>query len=1234
MFKMGNQNRYDQDIKLHYRMYKAGKRWIVAGVAVMSFSLVLAGKPQFVQAAVAEPQTTSEVAAKAKADQQSGIAANAATKTAAPVSQATTQTEANVPATETKAQDAAKTAENTTAVKSAIKTDTSVLNNTTSQASAQAQLQTTDQTDQAQVAGTKAAAKPADSAATPQQLAATEDDTKADTQNDAKDAKTDTKADPKKTADDDYQTAKDKTDHANALAAKANQNAAALQALLKDPKPDDTAWLTQVNAALNDLAKASSDFTGTKVNTDEVVAAYQAALKNLPNQPQPSAIDKVQVGSKDEAATLANYNKLVDAYTTQVNTILAKVKNGQANYAAAEALAAAQKQLKTAADQLNAAIKQAVDSANQGDTAAAKHAVTAPDAAGHTLDDYKNAYDDALTAYNSNVTVYNDTTTDSAQKITPVGTNADAAAPADPTKNPSQKDYDQFKDEVAKAAVQNNAHNQYETANTAYNQAKGTFADLGGAVAGWQTAVDHYNAIVTGVNKGQTAADTQKNLQAQQNAVTDAQNTLANAVKAFQADNGAYKEALAKYQKALKDYADQTGQPVQAAAPDYDSADPQSTWNQFQDSITKLQNDFTGTGTDTVPAQNETIMQKNNDQLQAMQMIGATAKDLQTKINQINQAAAAQQTAVDNWNNEISAAQKDGRWAFFYPQLQNDGNDLTQKDYAYIDAINGTTTTFTSETKAADYDKTYTQQQVDKTTPNYSDQDYATAGVTKDPTKASYAYLVNAYLKAVAAYNATAKDKIATGDPADADQVAADAANLKTSLEGTDGFTVQFQKLINTLAGMAADPDQNATALASLKKIGTFSTDGSRPAQLTYTDGPQTVLSMVIFGSGTWTDVLSSNKGESKYLRTNSFNPKQYAFVDDGKGHLLTAAAIHQLFTNGWTDAKYDPSSFTLTPEYTADNGQKYYLAGYGIYQASNIQGNLKQTSQLYTFSDADAEKEMVKNGLMLSGDPSQNTYMYFYYLSTGISDQLIPKPDPVGATAVKTFVTPTLQLTPVASYDTAKAVPAPTATAGVNANGPAYLAGTPVTPDFQSPDTTIQGAPTITLNQPKAPSTPGTPGGSGSGTPDDPSTPTTPSTPGEPSTPDKPGTPTTPDQPGTPSKPGQPGKPGTPATPGQPSKPGTPTTSGRTGQHGSQGGQWSNLTSNTQQAGQVRGSRLTLRQVVSLPGHQAARANSAARLPQTGEHRSTGLMALGAALMAMSLVFGWTLTDRKRRQD
>ncbi|MEE6714900.1 KxYKxGKxW signal peptide domain-containing protein [Schleiferilactobacillus harbinensis] len=1219
MFKMGNQNRYDQDIKLHYRMYKAGKRWIVAGVAVMSFSLVLAGKPQFVQAAVAEPQTTSEVAAKAKADQQSGIAANAATKTAAPVSQATTQTEANVPAAETKAQDAAKTADNTTAVKSAIKTNTSVLSNTTAQASVQAQLQTTDQTDQAQAAGTKAAAKPADSAATPQQLAATEDDTKADTQNDAKDAKTDTKtdtkADSKETADDDYQTTKDKTDHANALAAKANQSAAALQALLKDPKPDDTAWLTQVNAALNDLAKTSSDFTGTKINTDEVVAAYQAALKNLLNQPQPSAIQKVQVGSKDEAATLANYSKLVDAYTSQVNTILAKVKNGQANYATAEALQAAQKQLQAAADQLNAAIKQAVDSANNGDTAATEHAVTAPDTTGQTLDDYKHAYDDALTAYNSNVAVYNDTTTDPTQKIDPVGTNPDTSTTPDPTKNPAQTDYDQFKDEVTKAAAQNNAHNHYAAANAAYNKTQTALTGLANTVGAWQTAADNYNKMVAGVNDGTqvTTAD----LTAGQAAVTKAQTDLTTAVNQFASVNDTYNQALADYQTALNDYTAKTGKNAQTAALGYGSSDANSTWNQFQSTITKLQNDFTGTDTTAVPAQNEAIMQQNLVKFQAIQDIGAAARNLQVKVEQINAAAKAQQNAVDTWNSDIAAAKADGRWAFFFEQLHLAGDDLTAKDYQYIDAVNGTTTPITSTTGKADYGKTYTDIQVGQAMVN-TDTDIA-----KDATKASYASAVTAYLKAVNAYNATvtkAEDKLSTGDPTDAATAIKDANNLKNGLEGTNGFSVQYQKLIKTLAGLAADPDQNAQALKTLADPQKLSMDGSTSPQKKYNSKVQTLMEAVVFSSGTWNDALQQNFNNATFINDQTFNPTQYTVIDDKAAHQLSAASLKRIFEGQWNDLDYNPIGFTLQPTYTQD-GKKHYLAGYGIFQGTNSDGDLNGTNQIYTFTSADAEQEFEKNGLKLSGDSSQNSYVIFYYLSETDYSQMIPTPTPAKATNVNPVKTPSLTMTSVSAYGPSTALPAPTTTDTVTANGPAYLAGTPVTPDYQSPDTTIQGAPTITLNQPKAPSTPGTPGGPGPGTPDDPSVPTTPSdpgTPGEPSTPDQPGTPTTP------------GQPGIPVTPSQPSKPGTPITSGQTSQHGSQGGQWSNLTSNARQAGQVRGSRRTLRQVVSLPGHQLART----RLPQTGEHRSTGLMALGAALMAMSLVFGWTLTDRKRRQD
>lgn len=1222
MFKMGNQNRYDQDIKLHYRMYKAGKRWIVAGVAVMSFSLVLAGKPQFVQAAVAEPQTTSKVAAKAKADQQSGIAANAATKTAAPVSQATTQTEANVPAAETKAQDAAKTVENTTVVKSAIKTDTSVLNNTTAQASVQAQLQTTDQTDQAQAAGTKAAAKPADSAATPQQLAATEDDTKADTQNDAKDAKTDTKtdtkADSKETADDDYQTAKDKTDHANVLAAKANQSAAALQALLKDPKPNDTAWLTQVNAALNDLAKTSSDFTGTKINTDEVVAAYQAALNNLPNQPQPSAIQKVQVGSKDEAATLANYSKLVDAYTSQVNTILAKVKNGQANYATAEALQAAQKQLKAAADQLNAAIKQAVDSANNGDTAATEHAVTAPDTTGRTLDDYKHAYDDALTAHNSNVAVYNDTTTDPTQKIDPVGTNPDTSTTPDPTKNPAQTDYDQFKDEVTKAAAQNNAHNHYAAANAAYNKTQTALTGLANTVGAWQTAADNYNKMVADVNDGTqvTTAD----LTAGQAAVTKAQTDLATAVNQFASVNDTYNQALADYQTALNDYTAKTGKNAQTAALGYGSSDANSTWNQFQSTITKLQNDFTGTDTTAVPAQNEAIMQQNLVKFQAIQDIGAAARNLQVKVEQINAAAKAQQNAVDTWNSDIAAAKADGRWAFFFEQLHLAGDDLTVKDYQYIDAVNGTMTPITSITSAVDYGKTYTNIQVGQATDN------SAADIAKDATKASYASAVTAYLDAVNAYNATvtnAQDKLSTGDPTDAATAIKNVNDLKNALEGTDGFSVQYQKLIKTLAGLAADPDQNAQALKTLANPEKLSTDGSAAAQKKYSRKIQTLMESVIFSSGSWDRILTVNNGkDAAFVSSQTFNPTEYTVTDNEVAHQVSAAALKRIFEGQWKDSDWKDSDFALQPTYTMD-GVTYYLAGYGIFQASNGVGSLNgtTTNQFYTFTSADAEQEFVNNGLKLSGDSSQNSYVNFYYISKADYSQLIPTPKPNKAANVNSVKTPGLTMASVSSYGLDTAVPAPTTTDTVTANGPAYLAGTPVAPDYQSSDTTIQGAPTITLNQPKAPSTPGTPGSPGPGTPDDPSAPTTPSdpgTPGEPSTPDQPGTPTTP------------GQPGTPVTPGQPSKPGTPITSGQTSQHGSQGGQWSNLTSNARQAGQVRGSRRTLRQVVSLPGHQLART----RLPQTGEHRSTGLMAVGAALMAVSLVFGWTLTARKRWQD
>lgn len=1234
-----------QDVKLHYKMYKDGKRWVFAGLAAVSF-FVLAGKPQTIQAAT-QPAANQVTVTKQGAHEPATSKAQDSQLTAAPVKEQKEPTDKAVakqaaampaPVAVTKSPVAAPAEpQKPTTDNIVTKTDSHKDSSTVAQPAAKANTAATDAAktkalDQTQPTDTTAKTDAKEAAVqkdTPAKTAvqdpakpvddkqpAASTDTKKDDEKDA--AKTDSKADPKKTADDDYQTAKDKTDHANDLATKANQSAAALQALLKDPKPDDQDWLTKVNGALADLAKTSNDFTGTKVTTADVVAAYETALKNLPNQPQPSAIAGIKLGDKDETATLANYNKLVDAYTAQVNTILAKVKNGEANYETAQALVAAQKQLKTAADQLNAAIKQAVDSANKGDTAATEHAVTAPDTTGHTLDDYKNAYDDALNSYNSNVTVYNDTTTDPKQKVTPVGTNSDTATPADPTKNPSQKDYDQFKDEVTQAAAQNNAHNHYDTANAAYNKTQTALTGLASTVGAWQTAADNYNKMVTGVNDGTNTQVTKDDLTAGQAAVSKAQTDLATAVKQFSTVNDTYKQALADYQTALNGYAAKAHKDVEPAVPGYGSSDSNSTWNQFQSNITKLQNDFTGTDTTAVPAQNEAIMQQNLAQFQAIQDIGAAARNLQAKVEQINDAAKAQETAVDTWNNLIDQAKTDKRWAFFYPQLHDAGDDLTKKDYAYIDAINGTTTLITSTPDAAEYGKTYHNIQVGKTTVN------SAADIAKDATKASYTSVVNAYLKAVNTYNATvtdAKDKLSTGDPTDAAAATKDANNLKNSLKGTNGFSVQYQKLIKTLAGVAADPDQNAQALKTLADPDILSTDGSTTAQRHYTHNrTQSLTEYVILSSSSWNEVLKSVDNNASFSTgltiypANATRPAQYTVTDDGVAHQLSEAALKEAFAGPWKDQDWNATDFTVQPTYTdTKDGKTYYLAGYGIFQASNAAGSLNgtTTNQIYTFTSTDAEQEFINNGLKLSGDSSQNGYLFFYYLPETDYSQLVPTPTPTKAATVNGFNTPTTKLAPVISYGTDKAVPAPTVVDGVNANRPTYLTGTTVKPDLQLPGATVQ-APTMTLNQPKAPTPPVTPS--------QPSTPSTPLTPGKPTTPSKPGTPSTPGTPVTPSKPGTPGT----------AK--TPTSDSQTSDHaGNEGGQWSNLTNKSSQAA---GAHWSLHNLSTRPGHQSANAAGLATLPQTGERNSTGLMIAGAVLATLSVVFSWMVTDRKRRRD
>ena len=149
----------------------------------------------------------------------------------------------------------------------------------------------------------------------------------------------------------------------------------------------------------------------------------------------------------------------------------------------------------------------------------------------------------------------------------------------------------------------------------------------------------------------------------------------------------------------------------------------------------------------------------------------------------------------------------------------------------------------------------------------------------------------------------------------------------------------------------------------------------------------------------------------------------------------------------------------------------------------------------------------------------------------------------------------------------------------------------TPTTPDTPStPDTPT--TPT-TPDTPSTPDTPTTPT-----TPDTPSTPDTPTTPDTPSAPDTPTTPTTPDTPVTPETPTTPSEPDTPSTPEEPSLPNEPTST----------------------------PTVTPKPAIEPVNNQQPVATSTQRLPQTGNHNSIIIAALGIALG----MFGLGLARKK----
>lgn len=923
-------------LKKRYKLYKSGKRWLVAGIAFLGVGAALTDAPTVVRAAsapVAAEVTTEQKKGKsapaAQAGQKTAAAPTAAhsqkpatadnAKVEAAQAEPTKQGTVNHPNTDqaatsvkkpvvaapTKNESPKKTstpdsAQDAAAQKTAKQganaqiTDTQTVNSVTPGKATEAKptdaktpsvknqdaksatskttgTQTADSAtkdtmaSEAKVPDTKASdAQSTDAKAANAKTSANQavDDKKADTQ--AASSHTGTKAPAKST--DAHQEAADATNKANADAAKANATAKALADMLKKPNPSDASWLAKLNTLAKQLNDQAGDFAGTTAQTDAAVKAYQDALKKMNDQPQPNAVKNVTLGDKTETASLAAYDALVASYADQIKQEMTTLKTGTDSYAVSTGLQASQKQLQTAADTLNAKLAAVKAAADQGDTAAT-------DAAVQAMADAKTAYDQARDAYNSDAIVFNAVKPGASKTVPKVDTNADNAAQPDANKNPADTTYQDFLTNAGTVAAQNDAYNQYEAANTDYQQIKTDNDALAGAVTNWQNAAGTYNDTVTDVNKGTAGDETAAGLKTLTDNVTTAEAAVRKALADFGPANTTYQAALANYQKALTAYHQKAGQSADPAVPQeavtgYTAPQQNSAWHQYESSVSQLTSNFAqGTATQSnLVEKNDQTMAQNLKQFTAIKSMASSLQQLQAKITQINTLATAQANAVKAWNDEIAKAKADGRWAFFYQELNKDGDALTNADYAYIDAVNGTTTPLNSYTSAPDqYGKKYTTVKAGATAANSAD------AIKKDATKASYQALWQAFQDAVDNYNDTAPsgnriDISAFTQPGTIDKSVSD---LLKSISGTNGFSQQYQNLLKVLSGLAADPDQNAAVIHNLHTPGKDSTDGSElaPSDTNYSiRGGQNATTDIQLGTGAdWASILNQGPDAEQY---------------------------------------------------------------------------------------------------------------------------------------------------------------------------------------------------------------------------------------------------------------------------------------------------------------------------------------------------------------------------------
>lgn len=551
------------DKKVHYRLYKAHKQWLVASIAALTLGLGSLAAPGVVQAAAAsdahEVQATQET--QQKTDQRPTDSSKEVTPTkktdAEPAKAATQQT----------STDKETDAENQTSAKAVVQTTKTVVNPTDQQLSEPVQpikaKPSTATINKGQVASAKndvsvLAAQSATKAQSP--VAAKVVTTQASQQNGQTPSELQSA----------YDHAKDKADDANQSAKDNNDTKKDVQ---HDVNTDNGNTLTAdqekaLEAAIDALKDKVNSFKDKQTSTDEAVKAYEALLKQFPNQP--TAIKNITPATADQAKTLAAYDQLVKTYTEQVTAQLEKTQAAINQYKQDQQLSdastterGAQTALKAQADKFNQSIAAVVAQlqAHKGQSSDISSLLA-------QMDKNKADYQAAVTTYNQAVDAYNTQVNEHNHN-----SQGDQVSPIGGLSNPSDGQYADFKAAAQAAAkgtqVPSGLQDAYNAAQTAHKTLADAQESLTTQITKWQQASGSYNDGLPKENSDPTKVPDDNNLTTAQQGVTDA-------ITQFDTANQAYQDKLTTYQNQLNE----TGHTSQQAAANNDQF--VTAWNTFK----------------------------------------------------------------------------------------------------------------------------------------------------------------------------------------------------------------------------------------------------------------------------------------------------------------------------------------------------------------------------------------------------------------------------------------------------------------------------------------------------------------------------------------------------------------------------------------------------------------------------------------------------------------------------